>query len=130
MLAGIGVDLVHIPRVLRMLSRDRQCLLDAAFHADELATWPSLAPAREVAFVAGRLAAKEAVLKALGTGIGSLWLTEIAILRSALGRPEIFLRGRALSVAEQLGIARLDLSISHQDNLAIAFVIATRRDFP
>ncbi|MEI8165525.1 MAG: holo-ACP synthase [Chloroflexales bacterium] len=124
MIYGIGVDLTDIERVRKLLAGRRERTLQIIFRPTELEQVRAVAPLREASYVAGRLAAKEAVLKALGTGIGPLAFHEIAITRTDAGQPGVQMYGRAAHLAEELGIRRWHLSISHERGMAIAFAVA------
>jgi holo-[acyl-carrier protein] synthase len=121
---GIGVDIADIERVRKLLAGRRERALQIIFCPAELEQARAVAPLREASYVAGRLAAKEAVLKALGTGIGPLALHEVAITRTDAGQPGVQVYGRAARMVEELGIRRWHLSISHERGAAIAFAIA------
>jgi holo-[acyl-carrier protein] synthase len=88
-------------------------------------------PRRRAEYLAGRFAAKEATLKALGTGLSSdLRLTEIETITSASGAPRLSLSGKALQLARRSGLRELHVSLSHESHFAIAFVVlqfGTRR---
>ena len=75
--------------------------------------------------LAARLAAKEAVGKAFGTGIGDIRWVEIEILHDERGRPHLQLHGDAAQLAQEMGLFTWDVSLSHTDEMAIAFVVAT-----
>lgn len=77
------------------------------------------------ASLAGRWAAKEAVLKALGIGIGEVPLTDIEVLRTSSGRPAVTLSGQAAERAAAQGLTQWQVSISHDGDYAVAFVVAT-----
>lgn len=126
MICGLGVDIADIERVRRLLSRGRERALQLIFRPTELDPARAIAPLREASFVAGRLAAKEAVLKALGTGIGPISLHEIAIIRTDTGQPGVEVHGRAAQIAERRGISRWHLSISHERGAAVAVAVAER----
>jgi holo-[acyl-carrier protein] synthase len=77
--------------------------------------------------LAVRFAAKEAISKALGTGIWSsngVWWTEMEILPDDCGKPIVHLSGRALQRSSDLGLHEIAISLSHSDNYAVAFVVA------
>ncbi|HEX6989842.1 MAG TPA: holo-ACP synthase [Bacillota bacterium] len=123
MIIGIGVDLVAVDRIARVVGRRGERFLSRVFTPAELAACP---PGEQYARrLAARFAAKEAVLKALGTGLaaGIRW-REIEVQRPARGRPAITLHGRAAQHAAALGVARLHLSLSHDGPFAAAFVVA------
>jgi holo-[acyl-carrier protein] synthase len=75
---------------------------------------------------AGRWAAKEAVSKVLGLGVRGVGWTEIEIVRLPTGAPSVRLNGRALRRAEQLGMGRIAVSISHEDDYAVAIAFGIR----
>jgi holo-[acyl-carrier protein] synthase len=122
-LLGHGIDIIEISRVERLLANPHDDWLLATFSATERSlTTPLSARAR---FFAGRFAAKEAVGKALGTGIsGDIAWTDIEILRDVNGTPIVCLTGEALEVANALGVTRWLISISHTKTYAVASVIA------
>lgn len=123
MIIGIGIDLVQISRVRRLAEKFPQRIGRKVFTADEL----SYCRRRKDAAVslAGRFAAKEAVMKALGTGWGGgARFVDIEVIRSSHGRPSIRLHGAAAQIARERGITAWHLSISHDSDLAIAAVIA------
>lgn len=124
MVIGVGADLVSIPRMRRALTRWQDRLVQRLYTPQEVRECDGrLQP--EVHF-ASRFAAKEAVLKALGTGWGEgiAW-REVEVVGGQGRPPEIRLRGRAEEVARQRGIRRALLSLSHEGEYALAFVIAT-----
>ncbi len=113
----IGTDIVEVDRIKRSVSRDH--FKNRVFSPEEI----SLIEKKKNKFesYAGNWAAKEAFSKALGTGVRSFSLTEVAVLRNDLGKPYLKLSGNALLAANGLSF---DVSISHTDKLAIATVIA------
>ncbi len=113
-----GVDAAGIPRVAAALERWGQRFLDRVYTPAEQAYCRG-----RVESLAGRFAAKEAVSKALGTGIQRLRWRDIEILPDRRGRPTIYLYGKARARAEHIGAVWLSVSITHTDDLAIAFVI-------
>ena len=123
MIVNIGVDSADVERFAKLVTKNRQHLYKTLFCEAELAILPTFSGDREKNFLAGRWAAKEAVLKVLGTGIGPVTMPEIAILAQPSGKPQIELFGKALEQGQQLGINRWHLSITHERGLATAFVI-------
>jgi holo-[acyl-carrier protein] synthase len=77
---------------------------------------------------AGRFAAKEAVMKALGTGAKGVAWREIEVLPNRRGKPLVYLHGRAKARAEKIALTGLDISLTHDGNLAIAMVVGQSRD--
>ncbi len=120
---GHGIDLVEIERIRSALERHGDRFAKRLFTEGEQAQAGD-GPLR-VQFLAGRFAAKEAVMKALGTGWarGVSW-TDIDIRRLPSGRPEILLRGRCKEIADGLGVARWEISITHTGGHAAASVVA------
>lgn len=123
-IVGHGVDIVSVQRIAQMRAQHADRFIERCFTPAE---WDyARDKRREGEHLAARFAAKEAVLKALGTGLtdGISW-TDIEVTRSPDGRPGVRLSGRALEIATRLGIDAWHLSLSHADSLAIASVIAT-----
>ena len=121
---GHGVDLVEIDRIERMRVDHGPTFLDRCFTAGEQA-YAESAPRVRAERYAARFAAKEAILKAFGTGLreGIAW-TDMDVVRNDLGAPSIVLSGEAAEFAATLGITSWMISISHTAELAMASVIA------
>jgi holo-[acyl-carrier protein] synthase len=120
---GIGVDIVETARIEQSIARHGDRFLDRLFTAEERKYCDAMSvPAR---CYAARFAAKEAVSKAFGTGIGAEieWL-DITVLRSPEGKPSIQLCGAGQQLAERLGVGDVMLSMSHSDHYAVAQVVA------
>ena len=122
---GQGIDLVDTARIERMLGAHGQRFLLRCFTDGERAYFQRVSDRRRIEHVAGRFAAKEAVLKALGTGLaaGITW-QEVEVVRQATGPPQVRLTGRAGEIAGQMGVRRWLLSISHVPGTAMASAIA------
>lgn len=114
-----GVDIVELARFRNHLNLGGARFLGRVFTKHEIAYCQSQ-PER----LAARFAGKEAVAKALGTGIRSIGWTEIEILSDRGGKPSLALRGRAAARASQLGVRRWGISLSHGVDSAIAYVVA------
>jgi len=119
---GIGVDLVEVPRVERAVARWGDAFLGRVFTDGERAHARAAAHAGQR--LAGRFAAKEAVMKALGLGWRSMAWREIEIAADAGGRPVVRLSGRAADAARRAGVGAWWISISHTRDLAIAQAVA------
>ena len=121
---GLGVDIVEIERFAAAMARSGQSLIDRLFLPDEQAYCsPQREPAR---CFAARFAAKEAVAKALGTGIGvQLAWRDIEIRRKASGAPFVVLHGTGAETAQRLGVSEILLSLSHSEHYAVANAIAS-----
>jgi len=114
-----GVDLVEIERFENAAARHAARFLDRVFTRRELEEVGG-----NMASLAARFAAKEAVAKALGTGIGAVGWHEVEILRGPERQPTLTLHGEAARLAETLRLDSWSLSLSHSRTHAIAFVVA------
>lgn len=123
MVVGVGIDAVDIDRFRVSLERtptmrgrvftDRE-LDDVSSQADQV---PSLA---------ARFAAREAVMKAMGLGLGAFEFHDVWVEREESGRPVLRVSGRAREHADRLGVGAWHLSLTHTDHVAIAYVVADR----
>ena len=122
---GIGTDIIEISRIAQMIEKHNGTFLERVFTTEEIRYCSERSKASNQHF-AGRWAAKEAALKALGTGWakGILW-TDMEVVNEASGRPRLNVSGAAKSYADELGITHWNISISHCRDFAIAFVTAT-----
>jgi holo-[acyl-carrier protein] synthase len=125
MIVGTGIDIVEVARLARFQERHGERGLRRLFTPGELDY--CLALARPAPSLAARFAAKEALFKALGTGVGPAgrW-TDAEVLRAPNGRPTLRLHGPAARFAEAEGVRHVHLSLSHTAELAIASVILER----
>ena len=119
---GIGIDAVDVPRFRATLSRTPS-LRDRVFTDEELTP---LADRRDpVPSLAARFAAREAVMKAMGVGLGAFDFHDVWVDRLDSGRPVLQVSGRADALARERGIGSWHLSLTHTDELAIAYVVAS-----
>jgi len=124
MILGVGHDLVHVPRVARLLARWQGRFLDRVFTAAELDYCLALTPAIRPQRLAARLAAKEACYKALSQGRSlGIWFRDIEVVRDASRAPRLVLSPRAQGIADAAGVTALHLSLSHDGEYASAFVV-------
>lgn len=125
MILGTGIDIIEVGRIRGALERHGAHFLDHVFTAGEQQRAPG--GEGQYAYYAGRWAAKEAVAKALGTGIGAecAW-KDIAIRSDRLGKPCVQLHGAAAKTRKRLEIQRLHVSISHERTHACAFAVAEK----
>jgi holo-[acyl-carrier protein] synthase len=118
-----GIDLVDFPRIEEMVARHDKRFLDKVFTAAEQAY--AEANKNGIEKLAGRFAAKEAVLKLLGTGWrGKIAWTDIEVVNTSTGQPEVRLSGEVKKIADKLGITHISVSITHTANFAIASAVA------
>ena len=120
MIAGIGVDVVHVHRMTRW--RKIPGLPERYFDPQELAETLSKGSGVDLS-LAARFAAKEAFGKALGTGLAGIVLKDIMVRNKHNGQPEIIVSGTALKALKLCGAARIHLSLTHESDNAIAMVV-------
>ena len=119
---GIGIDAVDIERFRRSLERTPS-MQRRLFTDHELAY---VAPkADPVPSLAARFASREAVMKAMGLGLGAFGFHDVWVDHCDSGEPHLNVTGRAAQLATERGIATWHLSITHTDQVAIAYVVAS-----
>lgn len=124
---GIGTDITEISRIERMFEKHGDYFLKRIYTAEEIRY--SLYGKHREEHLAGRWAAKEAVLKALGTGwIAGIDWKDVEVRNNQAGKPEIILSGGAQKMAEKLGGNHIMISITHSADYAVAFAILTGND--
>ncbi len=118
-----GIDLVDCPRIEEMVARHGERFVQRIFTAAEQAYAES--NKNKIEKLAGRFAAKEAILKLMGTGWrGKIAWTDIEIINNSSGQPEVTLDGEVEKIAGKLGIKHISVSITHTANFAIASAVA------
>ena len=118
-----GIDLVDCPRIEEMIKRHNQRFINRVFTVAEQAY--AEANKDSVEKLAGRFAAKEAILKLMGTGWrGKIAWTDIEIINNAMGQPKVTLSGEVQKIADKLRIKHISISITHTANFAIASAVA------
>jgi holo-[acyl-carrier protein] synthase len=120
-LIGIGVDLVEVDRMRRTLART-PALVERLFTDAERAYCERRRDPTER--FAARFAAKEAVMKALGVGLGAVGWHDIEVARAESGRPSVVLTGRAAALAAERGVSGWHLTLSHTSRVAEAIAVA------
>jgi holo-[acyl-carrier protein] synthase len=122
MVIGLGIDLLETQRLADALARHGDRFLERVFTAEERAQ--AGACRESLLALAARFAAKEAALKALGTGwSGGIGFRDVEVRNQPSGAPRLLLHGPAASRAEKLGVRRLMVSLTHQPGVAAAVVI-------
>ena len=124
MIVGLGLDVVDVARVASILERSAESFLRRILHPEEDAA--RARTAEGPAYISGQFAAKEAVMKALGTGMAGAAFGEIAVLRGDSGAPRLELHGATADRAQELGITSWHVSITHSRTTAAAVAIAER----
>jgi holo-[acyl-carrier protein] synthase len=125
MIAGLGIDIVHVGRIQRWLAVPG--LIERFFNPIEISASKSRGGGMPLS-LAARFAAKEAFGKALGTGLADIRLKDVLVKNDHNGKPEIFLEGSAKAKLETCGGGRLHCSLTHEGENAVAIVIIERED--
>ena len=122
MIFGIGTDIVEVERIRKLDSLEK--FADKILSLSELKVFKSQIDEKQVTFLAKQFAAKEAVSKALGTGIGkNIRFNQIEILRNSDGKPYLNHNGMITTIFNDLGITKTHVSLSDEKKYALAFVI-------
>ena len=120
MIIGVGTDITELARIKASYDRFGERFLQKILTPDEL----KLVPENPIAYISGRFAAKEAAVKALGTGFNEgISPLHIEVLRGPAGQPQLRLHGPALARAKTMGMRAAHISISHDRNAAVAVVV-------
>ncbi|CAK7040170.1 MAG: Holo-[acyl-carrier-protein] synthase [Desulfovibrio sp.] len=120
MIVGLGIDIVELARIEKSLARFGRRFAEKILGPEELAAMPSLT----VNYVAGRFAAKEAAVKALGTGFSKgIGPALVETLTTPGGKPQLRLHGAALRRARDMGVTACHVTISHDRSSAVAVVV-------
>lgn len=114
------MDLIETGRIARALDRWGERFLEHVYTGAEVDYCRNHVPE-----LAARFAAKEAISKALGTGLRGVTWREMEVLSDSRGKPQVRLHGRARKRAQELGLDEFALSLSHSRQYAIAFVVAS-----
>ena len=122
MIVGLGVDVAEVSRIEAAIERRGRAFIERVFTPSEIAYCEKHRNRAER--FAGRFAAKEAAMKALGTGWarGVRWV-DIEVLREPTGKPTLNLMGQTRAIADYLGVRSISLSITHSGDMALAQVI-------
>ena len=120
---GVGTDIVKLERVERSYQRHGDKFAERILSPDELVAYVS--KKNKVTYLAKRFAAKEAISKALGTGMREgIDFKQLSIVSNQLGKPEVILQGKAQDWAQNNKITRVHISISDERDAAVAFAMA------
>ena len=123
-----GIDLVDFPRIEEMVKRHGGRFVNRVFTEAEQAY--ADANKNGIEKLAGRFAAKEAILKLVGTGWrGKIAWTDIEVINNEVGQPEVTLTGEVKKIADKLGIKHISISITHTANFAIASAVALTKSY-
>jgi holo-[acyl-carrier protein] synthase len=130
MIYGIGTDVVKLERVEATLARFGEHFVRRLLLPEELAEYPRARPhARKSRFLAMRFAAKEATVKALGTGFANgMWIRDVGIQADPLGKPELIWSARGRALCARLGVGAGHVSLTDEAGLVVAFAVLMRAD--
>jgi holo-[acyl-carrier protein] synthase len=130
MIFGIGTDVVKLARVEATLARFGEHFVRRLLLPEELAEYPrARTPARQARFLAMRFAAKEAAVKAMGTGFANgMWIRDVGIMADPLGKPELIWSARGRALCARLGIGGGHVSLTDEAGLVLAFAVLMRAD--
>ncbi len=118
---AVGVDIIEIDRVADVVARHGNRFLERVYTADELVHCRG-----RIGELAARFAAKEAVMKALGTGVRGVGWRDIEVLPNRRGKPLVFLYGRGAARADRIELTKLEISLTHSRSYAVASVVGER----
>lgn len=123
-LIGIGTDIVQIKRIRKSMQRHGINFAKRILHPNELQIF--IERSEDIAYLSKRFAAKEALSKALGTGIAQgVSFVDIETRNNQQGKPELLLHGKTQEKAKNLGVVQCHLSLSDEKEYAVAYVVLT-----
>ena len=129
MIFGIGTDILELKRVADTYERFGERFARRLLMPEELAMFP--ATRHSVRFLAMRFAAKEAIVKAMGTGFANgMWIRDAGVMPDRLGRPEIIFSRRGRRLCDELGIGDGHLTLSDEAGLVVAVAVLMRKVRP
>ena len=121
--AGLGVDIIEVKRMEKAMNRTPRILVRVFSETERLYAWQKTRPAVHFALF---FAAKEAVLKALGTGFTGMAFTDVEVDHDRFGRPIPLLHGRAKAIAQEQGVVEMQLSLSYTHTVGVASAVAIK----
>ena len=126
MIFGIGTDVVQAARIGRSLERFGRHFVERLLLDDELVLFERAK--NPVRFLAMRFAAKEAVVKAMGTGFANgMWVRDVGVVPNRLGQPQVIYSARGEAMCEKLGVGEGHLSLTDEAGLVVAVAVLMRR---
>lgn len=123
MILGTGIDIIEIERIQKIVSKRKRFL--SRFFTEKEQEYFQRRGKSQVESIAGYFAAKEAIVKSMGTGFSGFKWQDIEVIKLPQGQPKVILWGKAKQEADKRGIEDIELSISHCKQYAIAQAIAT-----
>ena len=129
MIFGIGTDVVRIERIEAVYARHGERFVERLLMPEERAAFHLYK--RPVRFLAMRFAAKEAIVKALGTGFAhGVWIRDVGVCANAWGRPEVIWSERGRKVRDDLGAGEGHVTLTDEAGLVVAVAVLMRREAP
>lgn len=129
MIYGIGVDVLQVERIERVLARYGERFVRHLLMPEEREQLARTA--RPVRFLAMRFAAKEAIVKGMGTGFThGVWIRDVGILQNPLGKPEVVYSARGARVRDRLGIGESHVTLTDEAGLVVAVAVLMRAVVP
>jgi len=126
MIFGVGTDLIELARVERVWNRFGEHFATRVLLAEELQLFAE--SANKVRFLAMRFAAKEAIVKAMGTGFANgMWVRDVGTVPNALGQPQVIYSARGAAMCAKLGIGNGYLTLTDEAGLILAFAVLLRK---
>jgi len=126
MIYGIGTDIVRLERIQRVLGRHGEHFVERLLMPQELQAYRK--DPRSIRFLAMRFAAKEAVVKAMGTGFAhGMWIRDCGVASNAWGKPEIIWSARGQQMCERLEIGEGHVTLTDEAGLVVAMAVLMRR---
>jgi len=126
MIFGVGTDLIELARVERVWNRFGERFATRVLLAEELELFAE--SANKVRFLAMRFAAKEAIVKAMGTGFANgMWVRDVGTVPNALGQPQVIYSARGAAMCAKLGIGNGYLTLTDEAGLILAFAVLLRK---
>ncbi|HXY95716.1 MAG TPA: holo-ACP synthase [Steroidobacteraceae bacterium] len=125
MIFGIGVDVLEAARIARTLERFGERFIEHLLMPEERAQLA--ATARRERFLAMRFAAKEAIVKAMGTGFAhGMWIRDVGVVQNAWGKPEVVFSARGEQVRRALGVGESHVTLTDEAGLVVAVAVLLR----
>lgn len=126
MIFGVGADILKVERIEQVYRRHGERFVERLLLPAELRAFQ--ADARPVRFLAMRFAAKEAIVKAMGTGFAhGMWIRDAGVAPNTWGRPEIIWSERGREMCEKLGVGEGHISLSDEAGMVVAFAVLMRK---
>jgi holo-[acyl-carrier protein] synthase len=123
---GIGIDVLKVDRIERVFKKHGERFVDHLLLPEERAQL--VRTTRTVRFLAMRFAAKEAIVKGMGTGFShGIWIRDVGVVQNAWGRPEVVYSERGAKVRDELGIGEGHLTLTDEAGLVVAVAVLMRR---